>query len=86
MVIELRAKSQVTIPSKVVKDMQLEEGDQFEIVQKDGAILLYPVAVYPKAYVEQLEKEAAKTKKKLAAGTQPTFKTAKDMLAYLEKK
>ena len=63
MVVELRTKSQVTIPKKVVTDMGLNEGDKFEVFEKDGMICLVPVVVYPRKYVEELKKEAKNAKK-----------------------
>lgn len=59
MLAEMKAKSQVTIPSSVVKAMGLERGDMFEVYAEDGAIKLVPVVVYPKAKAEELERLAA---------------------------
>jgi len=48
MLIEMRGRSQITIPSEMVKNLGIKEGDQFEVVEKDGGIFLCPVVVYPK--------------------------------------
>ena len=56
--VELKAKSQVTIPMSLVKSMSLKKGNMFDIFEENGKIILVAVAVYPKAYVERLEKEA----------------------------
>ena len=53
----MRAKSQITIPGAIVNRLGLREGDQLEVMEKDGIIQLIPVAVYPKSYIEQLQAE-----------------------------
>lgn len=55
MISELRAKSQITLPKAIVEKFGLSVGDKLEIIEKDGAICIIPVAVYPKRYVENLE-------------------------------
>jgi AbrB family looped-hinge helix DNA binding protein len=85
MLAELRAKSQITIPKEVVAKLGMHEGDKLEVVEKDGVIQLIPVAVYPKKYVEELEKEISDIKKKLADGTQPTFSNVDELFDALEK-
>lgn len=54
MLIELRARSQITIPAEIIKSLELTEGDRLEVVEKDGGIFLCPVVVYPKAKMEQI--------------------------------
>lgn len=85
MLAELRAKSQITIPKEVVAKLGMHEGDKLEVVEKDGVIQLIPVAVYPKKYVEELEKEISDIKKKLADGTQPAFSNVDELFDALEK-
>lgn len=58
MLAELKAKSQVTIPSGVVSKLNLKKGDFFEVVIENGRVVLIPVVVYPREYVEKLEREA----------------------------
>ncbi len=48
MMIEIRGRSQITIPSEIVKNLGIKEGDKFEVIEKDGGIFLCPVVVYPK--------------------------------------
>ena len=55
MIIELRKKSQITIPKAVVDELQLKEGDHLSVTVQDGAIHIEPVAVYSIAYVKKLE-------------------------------
>jgi AbrB family looped-hinge helix DNA binding protein len=54
MLAELRSRSQITIPTDIIKSLNIHEGDQFEVIEKDGGIFLCPVVVYPKAKMEQL--------------------------------
>lgn len=55
MIAELRGKSQITIPKAIVDAIGLSVGDKLDVSERDGAIRLVPVAVYPKAYVKGLE-------------------------------
>ena len=45
MLVELKAKSQVTIPKDIVQSMELNQGDQFEVTEDNGKIVLVPVAI-----------------------------------------
>ena len=85
MLTELRKKSQVTIPKEVVTRLGLKEGDQFEIVEKDGVIHLVPVAIYPKKYVEELKKEMDTLKSNILSGKQPVFDSVDELFAQLDK-
>ena len=84
MLVELRTKSQVTIPKEIVARLGLSEGDQLDIREEDGAITLVPVAIYPKRYLNDLEQEIRAVKAKLAAGEQPVFDSVDAMLQKLE--
>lgn len=84
MLVELRTKSQVTIPKEIVARLGLSEGDQLDIREEDGTITLVPVAVYPKKYLNDLEQEIRTVKAKLAAGEQPVFDSVDAMLQKLE--
>ncbi len=57
MIIELRKKSQITLPKDIVNQLNLREGDKFEISIVNGCIKLEPVAVYPKEYILKLAEE-----------------------------
>ncbi len=62
MIIELRKKSQVTIPKEIVDELNLQEGDHLDVSVKEGVIVIEPVAVYSKAYIEKLEKTVLRLK------------------------
>lgn len=57
MIIELRKKSQITLPKEIVKQLNLQEGDKLEISIENGYIKLEPVVVYPKEYILKLAEE-----------------------------
>ena len=56
MLVEMRARSQITLPNEIIKNLGLNEGDKFEVEERDGGVFLCPVVVYPKAKLEQLAK------------------------------
>lgn len=56
MMIEIRGRSQITIPSEIVKNLGIKEGDKFEVIEKDGGIFLCPVVVYPKKEMLRIAK------------------------------
>lgn len=56
MMIEIRGRSQITIPSEIVKNLGIKEGDKFEVIEKDGGIFLCPVVVYPKKEMIRIAK------------------------------
>ena len=56
MLAEIRGRSQITIPSEIIKKMVISEGDKFDIIEKDGGIFLCPVVVYPKEKLLKIAK------------------------------
>jgi len=54
MLVEMRARSQITLPSEITKKMGINEGDRFEVIERDGGVFLCPVVVYPKAKLEKI--------------------------------
>ena len=86
MMAELRTKSQITIPKGIVSKLGLTQGDKFDVFEKDGVIHLVPVAVYPKQYVDELEKEVAVVRARLKNSTQPKYSSVDAMMNALEKK
>lgn len=85
MITELRQKSQITIPKELVLKLGLSEGDKLDIFEKDGAICIVPVVVYPKKYVDSLINAANEVKSKIDSGEQPIFDSVDDMIKALEK-
>ena len=84
MLVELRAKSQITIPKELVDRLGLSEGDKLEFSERDGMICILPVVVYPKKYLDELREEIETTKAKIASGEQPVFDSVDALFAKLE--
>ena len=84
MLTELRAKSQITIHRDIVNRLGLSEGDKLEIMERNGAIQIVPVAVYPKKYLDALRSEIDEAKAKVAAGEQPTFDSVDALFNMLD--
>ena len=84
MLAELRAKSQVTIPKELVEKLGLSEGDKLDVFERNGAICLMPVAVYPKQYLAELREEVETAKSKIASGEQPVFDNVDALFDKLE--
>ena len=57
MIIELRKKSQITLPKEIVNELNLKEGDKLSISIRNGSIVIEPVVVYPKEYIYKLQEE-----------------------------
>ena len=55
MIVELRKKSQITIPKEIVVELNINEGDHLDVSVKDGVISIEPVAVYSKSYIKKIE-------------------------------
>jgi len=79
MLVEMRARSQITIPQKISKDLGFKEGDMFEIVIRDGGVFLCPVVVYPKAKMEKI----AKILKEHDSDSATVYDSVEDMFAGL---
>ncbi|WP_313562970.1 AbrB/MazE/SpoVT family DNA-binding domain-containing protein [Ruminiclostridium cellobioparum] len=48
MIVELRQKSQVTIPADILKALNIKAGDKLEFTVQDGKIIVQPVVTVPK--------------------------------------
>ncbi len=84
MIVELRKKSQITIPKEVIFELNLQEGDHLEVSIREGVICLEPVAIYSKAYVDKLESTVMMINEKPKDYTEGPFSTVKDAIKYLE--
>lgn len=83
MLVELKAKSQMTIPKSVVSELGLNVGDQFEVVIQDGNIVLIPIVVYPKAKLESLIELATQAREELKSGKTEVFADFDQALSFL---
>lgn len=78
MLVEVRARSQITIPAELVKKFGISEGDKFDITERDGGIFLCPVAVYPKDQFTKLAEFIKCAEKETE--NQPAFENVDAML------
>ena len=79
MLAEIRGRSQITIPSEIIKKLGISEGDKFDIMERDGVIFLCPVVVYPKdkiAKIAKILKESENDTK-----TRTAFESVEDMFS-----
>lgn len=79
MLVEIRGRSQITIPAEIIKKLGILEGDKFDITEREGGIFLCPVVVYPKdkiAKIAKILKESENDTKKQAA-----FESVEDMFS-----
>ena len=79
MLAEMRGRSQITIPSEIIKKLGILEGDKFDIMERDGGIFLCPVVVYPKdkiAKIAKILKESESDTK-----TRTAFESVEDMFS-----
>lgn len=79
MLAEIRGRSQITIPSEIIKKLGISEGDKFDIMERDGGIFLCPVVVYPKdkiAKIAKILKESENDTK-----TRTVFESVEDMFS-----
>lgn len=84
MLIELRKKSQITIPKEIVNELHLEEKDQLEISVKNGVIMIEPVAVYSKSYIQKLEDTVMRINEDPSKYNVGPFKSVEEVISYLE--
>ena len=84
MIIELRKKSQVTIPKDIVTELNLLEGDYLDISIKDGAIIIEPVAVYSKSYIHKLEETVMRISEEPSKYSVGPFNSVEEAINYLE--
>lgn len=84
MLIELRKKSQITIPKEIVNELNLEEKDQLEISVKNGVIMIEPVAVYSKSYIQKLEETVMRINEDPSKYNVGPFTSVEEVISYLE--
>ena len=86
MIVEIRAKNQITIPKEISKSLGINVGDQFDMIEKDGMVYMIPVVTYPKAYMDELDKEMEQLRADIKSGKAKSFTDIDEMLAYLHGK
>ena len=84
MLVELKRKSQVTIPSELVKKLKLKPGDKLEIEEKDGCLIITPVAVIPRNqmwfYSSEWQADEQKVEQQIREGRVKAAKSKEELL------
>ena len=65
--------------------MKLNQGDQFEISEDNGKIVLIPVAIYPEHVIKNLKAEVKEIKESIKSGEQPIFDSNDTLFEELDK-
>lgn len=79
MLAEIRGRSQITIPSEIIRKLGISEGDKFDIVEKDGGIFLCPVVIYPKEKMTKIARILKESESEIK--NQQAFESVEDMFA-----
>ncbi len=87
MVVDLKQKSQVTIPNEVVKKLKLVVGDKLDVVVMDGKIIITPVVIIPKDqmwfYSKEWQEGEKLVDKQVAEGKITKASSTKDLFEGL---
>ena len=83
MLVDLKQKSQVTIPKALVKKLNLEVGDKLDLALKDGRIIITPVVVIPKDqewyYTHEWQTAEKEADRQLAEGRAKVVETKEEL-------
>ena len=60
-------------------------GLKTDVIEKDGAIVLLPLATYPVSYLDDLKSEVCEIREKIASGEQPVFDNIDELFKELDK-
>lgn len=83
MLVEIKQKSQVTIPSELVKKLKLKPGDKLEIEEKDGCLIITPVAIIPRDqmwfYSKEWQADEQKAEQQIREGRMKEAKSKEEL-------
>lgn len=87
MLVELKQKSQVTIPAELVKKMKLKTGDKLEIEEQEGRLVITPVVIIPREqlwyYSKEWQKDEFKAEQQIREGKVSLAKSKSALLKGL---
>jgi len=87
--IEFRSKSQITLPSEIVKAFNLKPGDKLEIVIEDDTIKIKPVIVVPKSeawfWSTEWQQEENAVNEEMRAGYVKGYDNVEELFEELDK-
>ena len=88
MITQLRSRSQITLPSEIIKTMKLQKGDNLDVVVDDDRIIIKPVLVIDRSQAwfwskewQAMEKEADED---IKHGRVQQAKNVKELIEKLE--
>lgn len=85
--VRLRGKNQVTIPSELIDQLHLKEGEQLEVAIENGRIVLIPVITIEKDqawfWTEEWQQGEREAEKNIKAGESSGPMSAEDTLKWL---
>ncbi|HHY39067.1 MAG TPA: AbrB/MazE/SpoVT family DNA-binding domain-containing protein [Clostridia bacterium] len=85
--VEFKQKSQVTIPSELVKKLKLKPGDKLKIEEKDGRLIITPVVVIPRDqmwfYTKEWQADEQKVEQQIQEGKIKTARNKEELFKDL---
>jgi len=88
MLVDLKQKSQVTIPSQIASKLNLKVGDKFELEEVDGKLVMTPVLIIAKEqawfYKKKWQQEEREVDQQIKKGETVTTKSKEDLFRDLE--
>ena len=88
MIVELRQKSQVTIPADILKALNLKTGDKLEFTVEDGKIIMQPVVTVPKDqawfWTEKWQADEKIVDEQIKNGQVKSFDNIDDAINFLD--
>ncbi|WP_235793119.1 AbrB/MazE/SpoVT family DNA-binding domain-containing protein [Virgibacillus salidurans] len=86
--VRLRGKNQVTIPTELIEQLNLKEGEQLEVTIENGRIVLIPVITIEKDqawfWTEEWQKGEREADEDIKAGRVKSFKNAEEAIEWLD--
>ena len=87
MLVELKQKSQVTIPIELVRKLKLKPGDKLELEEKDGCLIMTPVVVIPRDqlwfYSPEWQQDEQQVEQQIQEGRVKTAQSKDELLREL---
>ena len=88
MLVDLKQKSQVTIPKALLKKLKLKIGDKLDIKEKNGKLIITPVIVIPKDqewyWSKEWQEKEREAEENLKAGKVHAADDVDDLIKQLE--
>jgi bifunctional DNA-binding transcriptional regulator/antitoxin component of YhaV-PrlF toxin-antitoxin module len=88
MIVDIKQKSQVTIPMTLLKKLKLKIGDKLDIKEKDGRLIITPVMVIPREqewyWSKEWQEKERKADEELKSGKINSANDTDDLIEKLE--